>query len=136
MNRRDLIKFLEQHWESLSSVRPSTLESAFRELKAHKDEEKRQMLLRQREQEDAKLVEKIEKLIASHGRDSDEILKKYQDMVSRKKKGYTALNPPKFRHPDDETLVWSGRGRQPTWVKSLHDHGLKPVLIEQPDPDS
>jgi len=23
----------------------------------------------------------------------------------------------KFRHPDDETKQWSGRGRQPGWVK-------------------
>lgn len=23
----------------------------------------------------------------------------------------------KFRHPDDSTKHWSGRGRQPTWVK-------------------
>ena len=64
-------------------LRPLNL---LRELKAHKDEEKRQMLLRQREQEDAKLVEKIEKLIASHGRDSDEILKKYQIWPAGKRK--------------------------------------------------
>jgi len=25
--------------------------------------------------------------------------------------------PVKYRHPDDPSLQWSGRGRQPAWVK-------------------
>lgn len=26
--------------------------------------------------------------------------------------------PSKYRHPDEPTHQWSGRGRQPTWVKN------------------
>jgi DNA-binding protein H-NS len=26
---------------------------------------------------------------------------------------------PKFRHPDDPNLTWSGRGKTPLWVKAL-----------------
>lgn len=26
-------------------------------------------------------------------------------------------NPPKYRHPDDPQKTWSGRGRQPVWIK-------------------
>lgn len=39
--------------------------------------------------------------------------------------------PAKYRHPDDPSLVWSGRGRQPTWIKdwvasgrSIDDAGI------------
>ena len=35
---------------------------------------------------------------------------------SAAKKGKPAL-PPKYCHPDDSSITWSGRGRQPTWIK-------------------
>ncbi|WP_444668457.1 H-NS histone family protein [Cereibacter changlensis] len=25
---------------------------------------------------------------------------------------------PKYRHPENDTITWSGRGRQPDWIKS------------------
>ncbi|MGR3592193.1 MAG: H-NS histone family protein [Limimaricola soesokkakensis] len=28
-----------------------------------------------------------------------------------------SINPPKYRNPADETQTWSGRGRQPQWIK-------------------
>lgn len=31
----------------------------------------------------------------------------------------------KYRHPDDPTLQWSGRGRQPGWVKAWTSSGKK-----------
>lgn len=24
--------------------------------------------------------------------------------------------PPKYRHPEDDSVTWSGRGRQPKWI--------------------
>ena len=27
------------------------------------------------------------------------------------------VNPPKYRHPENPQLTWSGRGRQPAWIK-------------------
>jgi DNA-binding protein H-NS len=30
---------------------------------------------------------------------------------------------PKFRHPDDPNLTWSGRGKTPLWVKALMEAG-------------
>lgn len=27
-------------------------------------------------------------------------------------------NPPKYRNPDDPSMTWTGRGRQPGWIKS------------------
>lgn len=36
-------------------------------------------------------------------------------------KGHPA--PVKYRHPDDPTQQWSGRGRQPGWVKAWISSG-------------
>jgi DNA-binding protein H-NS len=33
------------------------------------------------------------------------------------KKGQSEPQEAKFRHPDDSTKQWSGRGRQPGWIK-------------------
>ena len=41
-------------------------------------------------------------------------------------------SPPKYRHPENSALTWSGRGRQPAWIKeglqagkSLDDYAIK-----------
>lgn len=31
----------------------------------------------------------------------------------------------KYRHPDDESLTWTGRGRKPLWVVALLDSGVE-----------
>lgn len=36
------------------------------------------------------------------------------------------VNPPKYRHPENPELTWSGRGRQPDWFKSMVDGGADP----------
>lgn len=36
------------------------------------------------------------------------------------------VNPPKYRHPEDSSLTWSGRGRQPEWYKDLVGSGTNP----------
>jgi DNA-binding protein H-NS len=28
-----------------------------------------------------------------------------------------APKPPKYRHPENASVTWSGRGRQPAWIK-------------------
>lgn len=32
-------------------------------------------------------------------------------------KSSKSINPPKYRNPDDQSQTWSGRGRQPQWIK-------------------
>ncbi|MEL6520544.1 MAG: H-NS histone family protein [Pseudomonadota bacterium] len=46
--------------------------------------------------------------------------------------GGKQISVPKFRHPEDDTLTWSGRGRQPAWLKeALSDgHSLEDLLIK------
>ena len=40
--------------------------------------------------------------------------------------------PAKYRHPENESLTWSGRGRQPQWIKEALENGtsLDSFLIE------
>ena len=47
------------------------------------------------------------------------------------KKGRTP-QPPKYRHPENASLTWSGRGRQPQWIKEALENGasLDAFLIE------
>lgn len=35
-------------------------------------------------------------------------------------------NPPKYRHPENPEMTWSGRGRQPEWFKDLTGKGTNP----------
>ncbi|OZB16836.1 MAG: transcriptional regulator [Rhodobacterales bacterium 34-62-10] len=34
--------------------------------------------------------------------------------------------PPKFRHPDDASITWTGKGRQPDWFKQAVMGGVSP----------
>lgn len=34
-----------------------------------------------------------------------------------------ARGVPRFRHPDDDSKTWSGRGRKPSWVKEWEATG-------------
>ena len=36
---------------------------------------------------------------------------------------------PKYRHPDDPTQTWSGRGRKPIWFKEAVDGGMSPETM-------
>jgi DNA-binding protein H-NS len=33
----------------------------------------------------------------------------------------TVVHAPKYRHPENPALTWSGRGRQPSWFKEAID---------------
>ena len=44
------------------------------------------------------------------------------ELMDGKAKGSKALSP-KYRHPDNPKLTWSGRGRQPAWVREALDAG-------------
>ncbi|WP_375572989.1 H-NS histone family protein [Seohaeicola saemankumensis] len=34
--------------------------------------------------------------------------------------------PPKYRHPDDASITWTGRGRHPDWFKEAVRAGISP----------
>jgi DNA-binding protein H-NS len=35
----------------------------------------------------------------------------------------TAVSPPKYRHPENPEQTWTGRGRQPDWMKDALENG-------------
>ncbi|MCP4591857.1 MAG: H-NS histone family protein [bacterium] len=41
---------------------------------------------------------------------------------------------PKFRHPSDPSMTWTGRGKPPNWIKELEEAGQnrEEFLIEKP----
>lgn len=39
------------------------------------------------------------------------------DLVETGRKSQKKVNPPKYRHPENPNVTWSGRGRQPQWIK-------------------
>lgn len=53
------------------------------------------------------------------------------ELIGGKSPAPKKLHPPKYAHPDDRTRTWSGRGRQPTWLKDALAEGraLEDYLI-------
>ncbi|SHJ24489.1 DNA-binding protein H-NS [Palleronia salina] len=43
------------------------------------------------------------------------------DIVKAEKKG--SKSPPKYRNPEDPRATWTGRGRQPAWIKDALAQG-------------
>jgi len=43
--------------------------------------------------------------------------------VASMKKTTKNVNPPKYRHPEDQALTWTGRGRKPKWIVEALDAG-------------
>lgn len=44
------------------------------------------------------------------------------ELTQGAKKTKAAL-PPRYQHPENPTKTWSGRGRQPTWIKEGLEQG-------------
>lgn len=38
------------------------------------------------------------------------------ELLDGKKKATAAKSPPRYRHPEDASVTWTGRGRKPAWV--------------------
>ena len=45
-------------------------------------------------------------------------------VTAKKAAGNRAKVAPKYRHPDDASKTWTGRGKSPTWVQALKDAGI------------
>lgn len=74
--------------------------------------------IKKREQEDVrKAREQIMAIAQSVGMPLKDLLAGH----TRSKKGAAEV---RYRHPSDATLQWTGRGRQPKWVKDWLASGL------------
>ncbi|PZX18364.1 DNA-binding protein H-NS [Palleronia aestuarii] len=92
---RDLSKMSREELESLKAE----IEEALSSLDARRKAEARAA---------------AEKVARDHGYSLDEILG--QQKKSRK-------SSPKYRNPTDPRMTWTGRGRQPGWIKDALSEG-------------
>ena len=69
-----------------------------------------QIQLREREKRQ-EVVESVRELVGHWGLTQDEIF------PSGKVKVKAAKGVPKYQHPENPSLTWSGRGPKPKWVK-------------------
>jgi DNA-binding protein H-NS len=70
--------------------------------------------------EKAKIRKELEDLAATHGYSLDELLGEAAEKVAKLKKPVAA----KYRHPQDASLAWSGRGpHKPKWVVAFIANG-------------
>ncbi|AVO38108.1 H-NS histone family protein [Pukyongiella litopenaei] len=67
----------------------------------------------------------IKQTAAEYGCDLDQLL------GDAKPAGKPRKLPPKYRHPDDPSRTWTGRGRRPQWIVDALDAGadLADLLI-------
>lgn len=89
-------------------------------LKLKSDVEKRLAFLETNKLDEARKA--AEKLAKSYGVDLKDIL----EAPAKKKKPSAAKGKkvaPKYRNPADKSQTWTGRGRQPLWVKAALDGG-------------
>lgn len=78
------------------------------------------------------LLKKIQKMTAEAGLSINDVITNAAPAATKQRgKKKTAGAPkgskvaPKYRHPQDNTLLWTGRGRQPQWVVQLIAGGKK-----------
>jgi DNA-binding protein H-NS len=45
------------------------------------------------------------------------------DLTGLSSKKAKTVSPPKYRHPENSEMTWTGRGRQPDWIKNALENG-------------
>lgn len=84
--------------------------------KLSKDVERALATVEERRRAEARSA--AEKAAREHGFSLDDVLE-----GQKKKGGAKTKNPPKYRNPENPTQTWSGRGRQPGWIKEALENG-------------
>lgn len=67
---------------------------------------------RREREEKARIRKELEALAAKSGFSLGELLDEAKEKVNKVRKPAAI----KYRHPEDLSLTWTGRGRQPKWV--------------------
>lgn len=45
------------------------------------------------------------------------------ELIGGQSKKTKVVSPPKYRHPENTEQTWTGRGRQPEWMKDAIENG-------------
>ena len=72
---------------------------------------------RRENEEKANAKKQIMELAKSYGLNLDDVLSK---ATAATRKPVAA----KYKNPNDESQIWTGRGRKPAWVQALLDEGF------------
>jgi DNA-binding protein H-NS len=75
-------------------------------------------IAKRKQEEKAELKRKITALAKSSGFDIEEV-------VGSKRGRRGSKVAPKYQHPNDASLTWTGRGRQPLWLVAELKKGKK-----------
>lgn len=78
-------------------------------------------IVRREKGEKARIRKELEALAAAQGYSLEELLGDGGEKTKRAGKPVAA----KYRHPEEPSLTWSGRGRQPKWVAEFLANGGK-----------
>lgn len=76
-------------------------------------------------------IMRIERLMQESGLSTDDLelmIRRSTDVGRKRAVEHSSLKEvkrvaPKFRHPEDPSLTWSGRGKTPLWIKALMEIG-------------
>lgn len=74
---------------------------------------------RREKEEKTRIRKELEALAAKSGYSLDELLGEAVEKVAKVKKPVAI----KFRHPQDTSLTWSGRGKRPRWTVEFLENG-------------
>lgn len=78
-------------------------------------------IMRREKSEKARIRKELEALAATKGYSLEELIADAEENIKRVSKPVAA----KYRHPEDHSLNWSGRGRKPSWVVEFLAKGGK-----------
>lgn len=93
------------------------------ELKNHID-----YLIKDKQQEQKKnLINEFKQQAAKYGLTLEDVVAS-ESSKGRKTKGQKV--PPKYQHPNDPSMTWTGRGRKPLWVEELLNSGKSKEDLE------
>ena len=82
---------------------------------------------RRRTSERKSVIIAVRALVAQRGFDFDELLHDIVTSQTSAKKPGKPL-PIKYRHPQDSSLKWSGRGRKPAWIIRWEADSRRPPI--------
>lgn len=90
-----------------------------------------EQLIELKKQIEIKIIEKQkqqkQRLIEEFTERAEKLGLSIEDLVSaqnNKRKPSAKKLPPKFQHPENPELTWTGRGRKPLWIEEAFKHGL------------
>lgn len=90
-------------------------------------------------QERTRLLTELQTLAKSRGYTIEDLLGKHPTASSKKRDRVASAGgsvTPKYANPADPSMTWTGRGRQPAWIKQLITEGrtLDELLIPAEKP--